>query len=157
MVKELFYHYKQQWSQSASTYVQSDLGILCSSTYTTVSIDSVSRQRRPRSACANLSGYKSYLELWEHALTMDLLFDITRKAAFYLAWHFILNENILFRLTIYYKKTFVFSVSVLCSQIFTRKLNLTAKKWSNPGNFYCKVILWNFYRRKYFFVFFGDF
>ena len=27
--------------------------VLCSSTYTTVSIDSVSGQRRPRSACAN--------------------------------------------------------------------------------------------------------
>ena len=33
--------------------VQSDLNILCSSTYTTVCIDSVSGQRRPRSACAN--------------------------------------------------------------------------------------------------------
>ena len=33
--------------------VQSDAGIFCSSTYTTVSIDSVSGQRRPRSACAN--------------------------------------------------------------------------------------------------------
>ena len=30
----------------------SNLGIICSSTYTTVSTDSVSVQRRPRSACA---------------------------------------------------------------------------------------------------------
>ena len=32
--------------------MQSNLGIVCSSTYTTVSTDSVSGQRRPRSACA---------------------------------------------------------------------------------------------------------
>ena len=40
------------------------------------------------------------------------------------AWPFILNENILFWLTISYQKPFVFSVSVVCSQILTLKLNL---------------------------------
>ena len=44
---------EQRRSRSACASVQSDLGILCTSTYTTVSIDSVSGQRRPRSACAN--------------------------------------------------------------------------------------------------------
>ena len=53
------------------------------------------------------------------------LFDITGKDIF--AWHFILNENVLFCLTISYQKPFVFSVSVFCSQIFTLKLNLQPK------------------------------
>ena len=34
-------------------------------------------------------------------------FDITRKDVFF-AWRFILNENILFRVTISYQKPFVF-------------------------------------------------
>ena len=50
------------------------------------------------------------------------LFDISRKDDF--AWRLILNENILFLLTIYYQKPFVYSVSMFCSQIFTLKLNL---------------------------------
>ena len=52
-------------------------------------------------------------------------FDISRKDVFCLA--FILNENILFWLTISNQKPFVFSVSVFCSQIFTVKLNLRPK------------------------------
>ena len=40
------------------------------------------------------------------------------------AWHFILNTNILIWLTIPYQEPFVFSVSVLCYQIFTLKLKL---------------------------------
>ena len=48
-------------------------------------------------------------------------FDITRKDVF--AWRFILNENILFWLTISYQKQFVFSISVFCSQIIILKLN----------------------------------
>ena len=40
----------------------------------------------------------------------------------FLAWLFILNENLLFWLTISYQKPFVFSFSVLCSQIVTLKL-----------------------------------
>ena len=42
--------------------MQCNLGIFCSSTYTTVSTDSVSRQRRPRSACLT-TFYKRQL-LW---------------------------------------------------------------------------------------------
>ena len=45
----------------------------------------------------------------------------------FFAWRFILNENILFLLTISYQKPFVFSVSVFCSHIFTVKLNLQPK------------------------------
>ena len=43
----------------------------------------------------------------------------------FFAWHFILNENILFWLTLSYQKPFVFSVSVFDFQICTRKLNLS--------------------------------
>ena len=53
----------------------------------------------------------------------------------FFAWRFILNENILFWLTISYQKPFVFSVSVLCFQICTQKL----------------VIFWNFCLSKYFY------
>ena len=42
---------KQWMSRLACAPLQPDLDILCSSTYTTVSIHSVSRQWRPRSAC----------------------------------------------------------------------------------------------------------
>ena len=42
---------RQHRSRSACASVQSDLGILCSSTYTTVSTDSVSKQWWPKSAC----------------------------------------------------------------------------------------------------------
>ena len=45
----------------------------------------------------------------------------------FFAWRFILNENILFSLTISNQKPFVFSVSAFCSQIFTVKLNLRPK------------------------------
>ena len=45
----------------------------------------------------------------------------------FFAWRIILNENILFCLTISYQKPFVFSVSMFCSQIFTLKLNLWPK------------------------------
>ena len=46
-----------------------------------------------------------------------------RKTFF--AWRFILNENILFWLTISYQKPFVFSVSVFYFQICPLKLNLS--------------------------------
>ena len=45
----------------------------------------------------------------------------------FFAWRFILNENILFLLTISYQKPFVFSVSVFRFQICTQKLNLSPK------------------------------
>ena len=52
-------------------------------------------------------------------------FDISRKDVF--AWRFILNENILFWLTISCQKPFVFYVSVFCSQVFTQKLKIQPK------------------------------
>ena len=45
----------------------------------------------------------------------------------FFAWCFILNENILFWLTISYQKPFVFYVSVFCSKISTQKLKLRPK------------------------------
>ena len=45
----------------------------------------------------------------------------------FFAWRFILNENILFWLTISYQKPFVFPISVFCSQILTLILNLRPK------------------------------
>ena len=45
--------YEQRMSRWACASVQTDLDILCSSTYTAVSIHSVSGKRRPISACAN--------------------------------------------------------------------------------------------------------
>ena len=51
----------------------------------------------------------------------------TSSGKTFFAWRFILNENILFWLTIFYQKPFVFSVSVFCSQICTLKLNLSPK------------------------------
>ena len=69
----------------------------------------------------------------------------------FFAWRFILNENILFWLTISNQNPFVFSVSVLFSNIYI-KIKLTAKYWSNLCNFYSKVIFWNF-SEKIFFTF----
>ena len=45
----------------------------------------------------------------------------------FFAWRFILNENILFCLTISYQKPLVFYVSVFYSQIFAQKLKLRPK------------------------------
>ena len=45
----------------------------------------------------------------------------------FLRWRFLLNENILFWLTILCQKTVAFYVSVFCSQIFTQKLKLRQK------------------------------
>ena len=75
----------------------------------------------------------------------------------FFAWRFILNKNILFWLTISCQKQFVFNVSVLCSQIFTQKIKVTAKSWSDLYYFYSKVIFWNFCQRKYFLLFFAEF
>ena len=55
----------------------------------------------------------------------------------FFAWRFILNENILFWLTISYQKLFVFPVSVFCSEIFALKLNL----WSKVGLTYAISIV----------------
>ena len=43
---------EQRRSRKAGAFVQSGLDILAKSTCSTISIDSVSGQRRPRSACA---------------------------------------------------------------------------------------------------------
>ena len=59
---------------------------------------------------------------WTHATVLSISLG---KTIF--AWRFILNENILFWLTISYQKSFVFSVSVFCSQISTQNLNLRPK------------------------------
>ena len=48
---------KQRRSKWACAFMLPDLQILCFSTYTMVSIDSVSRQGRPRSACALCAGW----------------------------------------------------------------------------------------------------
>ena len=66
-------------------------------------------------------------------------FDISWKTFF--AWHFILNKNILFWLTISSLKPFVFYVSVFCSQIFTQKLKL----WPKVGLTYAiSIVKWFF-------------
>ena len=52
---------------------------------------------------------------------------LTSLGKTFFAWRFILNENILFWLTISYQKSFVFPVSVFCSQLFALKLNLRPK------------------------------
>ena len=71
----------------------------------------------------------------------------------FFAWHFNLDENLLFWLTISYQKAFVFSVfCVLFSNIYT-KIKFTAKSSSDLCNFYSKVIFFNFCLRQYFFTF----
>ena len=52
---------------------------------------------------------------------------LTSLGKMFFTWRFILNENLLFWLTISYQKPFVFSISVFCCQIFTLKLNLRLK------------------------------
>ena len=63
--------------------------------------------------------------LWRVGKHSYCPFDIIRKDVF--ALFFILNENILFSLTIPYQKPFVFFVSVFCFQILTLKLKLRPK------------------------------
>ena len=88
--------------------------------------------------------------VWSTVLSTSL-----RKTFF--AWHFILNGNILFWLTISYQKPFVFSVSVFCSQIFTLKLNLRP----NIGLTYAISIVKWFFRifvsEIFFLLFFAEF
>ena len=83
-------------------------------------------------------------------------FDISRKDVF--AWRFILNENILFWLTISYQKPFVFffGFCVMFSNMYP-KIEFIAKNWSDLCNFYSKVIFWNFCLSKYFLLFFAEF
>ena len=72
------------------------------------------------------------------------------------SWHFILNENILFWLTIIYQKPFIFSVSEFCSQIFILKLNLCL---NISLTYAISIVQWilAFFLRKYILLFFPDF
>ena len=62
------------------------------------------------------------LSRWSHSTVL-----LRSLGKTFFAWHFILNENSLFWLTISCQKPFVFYVSVFCSQIFTQKLKLRSK------------------------------
>ena len=79
----------------------------------------------------------TFLGVWSIVLSASL-------GKMFFAWDSILNENILFSLTISYQKPFAFSVSVFCSQMFTLKLNL-CQKFVWPCNFYRKVIFFFFF------------
>ena len=75
-----------------------------------------------------------------HRINMASVLSTSLRKTFF-AWRFILNENILFWMTISYQKPFVFSVSVFCSQICTLKLNL----WPNIGlNYAISIVKWFF-------------
>ena len=71
----------------------------------------------------------------------------------FFAWRFILNENILFWLTIYYQKLFVFSVSVFSSRKITIKLNLRPQISVTDAISIVKWLFWNFCIRQYVFTF----
>ena len=73
------------------------------------------------------------------------------------AWRFILNENILFRLTISYYKPF-FCFCVLCSNNCP-KIKFTDKKWSDLCNLYKKSVFFffNFVKENIFLLFFAEF
>ena len=73
------------------------------------------------------------------------------------AWYFILNGNIELWLTISYQEAFVFSISVLCFQIFTVKLIFTTKNGSCQCNIYIKLKFWKKIISIYFLHFFTDF
>ena len=75
----------------------------------------------------------------------------------FFAWRFILNENILFWLTISNQKPFVFSVSVFCSQIFTIKLNLWPKIDLTYAISIVKWFLGVFVLENIFLLFFAEF
>ena len=67
----------------------------------------------------------------------------------FFACHFILNETVLFWLTVSYQKPFVLSVSVFCSQIFTLKLNLRSKICLTYAISIVKWFFFNICLRKY--------
>ena len=75
----------------------------------------------------------------------------------FFAWRFILNENILFWLTISYQKPFVFSASVFYFQIGTLKLNLSPEIGLTYAISIAKWFFWNFCLSKYFLLFFAEF
>ena len=76
-------------------------------------------------------------------------FDISRKDVFCLAFslkwkYFVLIDHILSEIIC------LFCFCVLFSNIYP-KIKFIAKNWSDPCNFYSKVIFWNFCLRKYFY------
>ena len=75
----------------------------------------------------------------------------------FFAWRFILNENILFWLTISYQKPFVFSVSVFYFQICTLKLNLSPEIGLTYAISIVKWFFGNFCLNKYCLLFFAEF
>ena len=87
---------------------------------------------------------------WDCAHRSTVLSRSLVKTCF--AWHFILNENILFWLTILSETICLFCFCVLFSNMYP-KIKFTAKAWSNQYNFYSKVIFWNFCLRIFFFSF----
>ena len=97
------------------------------------------------------SRYVSYREMIV-SLQPYCPFYISRKDVFF-AGRFILNENLLFRLTISYQKPFVFSVSLFCSQIFYSKIKFTARSRSDLCNFYSKVVVFYYYYLCFYFLF----
>ena len=69
---------------------------------------------------------------------------------------FILNENVLLWLTIYYQEPFVFPTCALCSQIFTVKL-IYDQKWVWPMQFLSSELdFWKFVNTNYSLIFFTD-
>ena len=86
-----------------------------------------------------------------------LSFQHLSERRFFFAWRFILNENILFWLTISYQKPFVFSVSVFCSQICTLKLNLSPKIGLTYAISIVKWFFCNFCLSNLFLLFFAEF
>ena len=105
--------------------------------------------------CIKIKICHKMLNIWSIIQWITVLSTSLGKTFF--AWRFILNENILFWLTISCQKPFVFYVSVFCSQIFTKKNKVTAKSLSGLCYFYSKVIFWIFCLRKYFLLFFAEF
>ena len=80
-------------------------------------------------------------------------FDITQKAVFCLTFYFILNDNILFWLTISYQISIcLFCFCFLFSNIYS-KIKFTIKYWSNLWNFYTKVFFGEILSKKIFFTF----
>ena len=65
----------------------------------------------------------------------------------FFAWRFILNENILFRMTISSETICLFCFCVLFSNMYP-KIKFMAKHWADLCNFYSKVIFWIFLLRK---------
>ena len=103
--------------------------------------------------CSDPGGYKTFCV---HNSVEHEIFSANKYENANNSWHFHIYQQRNFHAYcpfISYQKPFVFSVSVFCSQIFTIKLNLRPKIWSDLCNFYGKVIFWIFLSQKVFFIF----